>query len=137
VTLQAAGADSSGAGRTPTRGRLIPRGDDLADLLTEHGTYSAVARLLGVSANGVSDAAKSSGLTSPGFRGGRRHCALCRLTSGEATILRFTMAHYRDENGTRTTRGAGTVYFCQSCWRTATTEARVLPRRAYGRKKAA
>lgn len=120
----------------PGGGRLIPRGDDLADLLEEHGTYEAVARLLGVSGNGVKYAAKVSGLTSPGLRGGRRYCAVCRMTSGEVSVLRFVMAHYRDSNGVRATRGAGTIYLCEPCWRGATSEARILPRRAYGRKAA-
>ena len=119
--------------RLVSGGRLIPRGDDLADLLDEHGTYSAVARLLGVSANGVSYAAKLSGLTSPRLRGGRRYCAVCRTTSGEGTILRFVMAHYTDADGVRTTRGAGTIYLCEPCWRAATSEARILPRRSYRR----
>ena len=114
-------------------GARIPQGDDLADLLEEHGNYSAVARLLGVSPNGVSYAAKVSGLTSPGLRGGRRYCAKCRMTSGEAKILRFVLGRYHDFNNVRTTRGAGTIYLCEPCWREATTEARVLPRRSYRR----
>lgn len=133
ATTPAASVSSGSGGPLVSVGRLIPRGDDLADLLAEHGTYSAVARLLGVSPNGVSYAAKVSGLTSPGLRGGRRYCAVCRTTSGEATILRLVMAHYRDSNGVRATRGAGTIYLCQPCWQEATSEARVLPRRSYRR----
>lgn len=58
----------------------------------------------------------------PGFP---RSCAVCR-TEDAKVLRRFNLTHHAIQaSGSKTTRGAGSIDLCQSCWYTSKLFARL------------
>jgi hypothetical protein len=91
----------------------LPPNDDLAEVLKELGTYQEVARVLGCSSSAVWLRLHNE-VRSPLQRGGRRSCAVCKITSEDKTILVFGLK-VRQGNRARSI-SAGTLLLCETCW---------------------
>jgi hypothetical protein len=102
-------------------GAMLPPDDELAELLAEHGTYHAVATILGCTESAIRYRYHSQmGLESPQRHGGRRTCVLCGACSSEQVIERFSVVHRTRAHG----RMSGGADLCQSCWRNLTRRTR-------------
>ena len=102
-------------------GAVLPPDDELAELLAEHGTYHAVATILGCTDSAIRyHCHNQMGLESPQRHGGRRTCVICGVSSDQQAIERFSVIHRTLGHG----RIAGGADLCQSCWRNLTRRTR-------------
>ena len=100
---------------------LLPPDDELAGMLAEHGTYHAVARILGCTESAVRYRYHDQmGLESPQRYGGRRTCSLCGAGSDDRAIERFSVVHRTRGHG----KIAGGTDLCQTCWDNLTRRTR-------------
>lgn len=96
----------------PVRRRL-PSTPELRRLIAEHGTYAAVARLLGTSSSAVLYQAQKAMIPS---RYSYKRVVLCAVC-GLANSARMSVRKYylmRSDKSHRT--GAGSIGLCERCW---------------------
>lgn len=106
----------------PRKGQeKMPPSRELRELVREHGSFSAVARLFSLSKSSVAEECRRLGIRSPDRRGGRRVCAMCGTQSSDTTVQRFQL-----HCGARGGHHAGSLDLCEQCWKYARNRA---PRR--------